>query len=173
MNDFAQWLSTTGPSVFIKTHAFWLIPSIQSLHILGIGIVIGSVFLVTLRVLGLAATDQTLKQVNRRFAPWLASALVVMLITGLLLIVGEPARELVSFSFWAKMTLLAVGLIVAVLFSRTVSKHESDWDEALTRRAGVKAAAVGTLAVWLCIIVLGRLIAYDHIWGPLSPAAQY
>jgi Ca2+/Na+ antiporter len=173
LNDFAEWLSTTGPSVFIKTHEAWLLPAIQSIHILGIGIVIGSVFLICMRVLGVAAMDQTVRQVNRRFFPWLHGALWVLLATGLILIVGEPPRELISFSFWAKMTLLVIGLVVAVLFSRTVRRHEEQWDEALIKRGSVKAMAVGTLVIWLCIIVLGRLIAYDHIWGPLSPATQY
>jgi putative copper export protein len=117
--------------------------------------------------------DQTMRQVNRRFAPWLHAALWVLLATGLLLIVGEPVRELITFSFWAKMTLLAISVAIALLFSRAVRTHEDVWDEALARRGSVRAMAVGALVVWFCIIVLGRLIAYDHVWGPLSPAARY
>ena len=52
MNDFAVWLSTTAPSVFIQTHEAWMIPVIQSLHIIGIGIAVGSALMMTLRVLG-------------------------------------------------------------------------------------------------------------------------
>ncbi|HTI67069.1 MAG TPA: DUF6644 family protein [Caulobacteraceae bacterium] len=173
MKQFAAWLATTFPSVFIKTQQAWMIPTIQTIHIVGIGIAIGSVFLITLRILGWAGTDQTLQQIHRRFAPWLKGAVWVLAATGLLMIVGEPARELVSFSFWAKMTLLAVGLTVVTLFGRTVKTHEAQWDEALARRGSVKVAAVATFLVWLGVIVLGRLIAYDHVWGPLSPAARY
>lgn len=173
MKEFAEWLSTTGPSVFIKTNQVWMIPSIQTVHILGIGIVVGSVFLICGRVLGFAGMDQTMRQVNRRFIPWFHAALWVLLASGLLLIVGEPARELITFSFWVKMTLLAVGLVIAIAFTRTVRAHETAWDEALTKRPAVKAMAVVTLVIWTCIIVCGRLIAYDHIWGKLSPALQY
>jgi hypothetical protein len=173
IKEFANWLALTGPSVFIKSHQVWMIPAIQTIHIVGIGVAIGSVFLITLRVLGVAGMDQTLKQVNRRFAPWLTSAVWVLAATGLLLIVAEPVRELVTFSFWAKMTCLAIGLSVVLLFERAVKTHEEQWDEALAKQAGIKVMAVATFCVWLCIIVLGRMIAYDHLWGPLSPAARH
>jgi len=173
VNDFAQWLSATGASVFIKTHAFYLIPIIQSVHILAIGIVFGSVFAICLRVLGLAAADQTMRQVNRRFVPWMHAALWVLAATGTLLIISEPTRELLAFSFWLKMTLLAIGVAVAVVFTLTVRAHEDQWDEALIKRAPVRAMAVVTLLVWAGVIVCGRLIAYDHVWGALSPSNQF
>jgi hypothetical protein len=173
VKEFADWLAQTGPSVFIKTHNAWMIPSIQSIHIIAIGIAIGSVFLICARVLGFAAMDQTVRQVNRRFFPWLHAALWVLLASGILMIVGEPSRELVSFSFWAKMTLLAIGLGTAIAFTSAVRAHETEWDEALVKRAPVKIWAVVTMLVWLGVIVCGRLIAYDHIWGKLSPAVQY
>ncbi len=173
MKEFAEWLSTTGPSVFLKTHQVWTIPSIQSIHILAIGIVVGSVFLICGRVIGFAGMDQTVRQVNRRFIPWLHAALWVLLASGGLLIVSEPPRELISFSFWVKMTALAIGIVIAVLFTRTVRAHEEAWDEAMIQRPAVKAMAVFTLLVWVVVIVCGRLIAYDHVWGALSPATQY
>ena len=75
MNDFAVWLSTTPPSVFIQNHQVWMIPVIQSLHIVGIGIAVGSTLMMTLRVLGWAGMDQTVRAIQRRFGPWLTGAL--------------------------------------------------------------------------------------------------
>ena len=42
-----------------------------------------------------------------RFGPWLTAALVVLLATGIVMIIGEPARELLTLSFWLKMILRA------------------------------------------------------------------
>ncbi len=160
MKPFAEWLSTTAPSVFIQEHNAWAIPLIQSVHIAGIAVVFGSVFLINVRILGLSAMDQSLQQVSRRYSPWINGALYILLITGLLMVVGEPVRELVSFSFWAKMLLVAVGTLIAVRFQRSVRTQES----------AAKGLAILTFAIWTCIIVLGRLIAYDHVWGSWSPA---
>jgi hypothetical protein len=76
----------------------------------------------------------------------------VLFLTGVLMIVGEPPRELLAVSFWMKMALIAFG----------VAAHVT-----LRRRPG-KTLAAATLGVWVCVIVLGRLIAYDYVWGSWS-----
>jgi hypothetical protein len=157
--------------VFIQENYSWAIPSLQSIHIVGIGLVMGSVLMINLRILGVAWTDETLVQTTSRFGPWLTGSLWLMLATGLLMVVGEPVRELVTFSFWLKMALVAVGTLVAFAFQRTLRRHEQHWESTLVHRGPVKAAAVITLLTWAFVIVLGRLIAYDHVWGSWSLAA--
>ncbi len=172
MRDFALWLATTSPSVFIQEHNTWAIPAIQSVHIVGIAMVMGSVLMITLRILGLTWTDQTLRETTNRFGPWLNGSLWLLLVTGVLMVIGEPVRELVTFSFWVKMTLVGIGTIIAVTFQRSLRRHERHWDEQLLHRGPIKLMAVGTLLVWIAIIFLGRLIAYDHVWGSWSPAVN-
>jgi heme A synthase len=149
-----------------------MIPTIQSIHIIGIGVVLGSVFMIDLRILGWAGTDQTLRQTTSRFGPWLTGALCLQLATGILMVIGEPVRELVNFSFWLKMFLVAVGTLIAAIFLITLPKHQQQWDETLVNRRSIKSLAILTFLIWLCIIILGRLIAYDHVWGSWSPAPK-
>jgi putative copper export protein len=172
LNNFAEWLSTTLPSVFIQDHEAWLIPTLQSLHIIGIAIAIGSALMLTLRVLGMINMDQTLLQNQQRFSPWLSSAVCLLLATGGLLVIGEPVRELVTFSFWLKMFLVAAMVSTAIAFHRAVKRHDPEWGNRFIGRKSVQWAALLSLAIWGCIIILGRLIAYDHIWGHLSPATK-
>ena len=172
MNDFAVWLATTLPSVFIQTHEAWMIPVIQSMHIIGIGIAVGSTLMMTLRVLGWLGMDQTLLAIQDRFGPWLTGALCLLLASGGLLVVAEPVRELVTFSFWLKMACVATLTVLAVAFQVSVRQQEQRWEQTLVRRTTVRLAAVGVFLILGCIIILGRLIAYDHIWGHLSPATK-
>jgi len=168
MKDFAAWLSSTSLSGGIQKNEVWAIPTIQSIHIVGIGIVLGCVLMLTLRVLGMAGMDRTLLQVTRRFGPWLTGALVLLLVTGLALVVGEPERELLAFSFWLKMILVACGAALSWWFQRSVRKNEHLWETILLHRTHVRALATVALLIWIAIIFLGRFIAYDHIWGSLS-----
>jgi hypothetical protein len=172
LKQFAEWLSTTSLSVFIQNHNNWVIPTIQSIHIVGIGVVMGSVFMICLRILGRAGMDQTLRQTTSRFAPWLTGALCVLLATGILMVVGEPVRELVTFSFWLKMLLVAVSTLIAAVFQITLRKQERRWEETLISRRSIQGLAMLTFLIWAFIIVLGRLIAYDHVWGSWSPATK-
>jgi uncharacterized membrane protein len=165
--DFAQWLAQTKLSLAIQTH-LWVIPTVQSVHIACIGIVLTSVFMIALRIFGWAGRDQTLVQTTRRFSTWLWGALSLLLVTGVLMIIGEPVRELLSLSFWLKMSLLTVGILIAITFQLTLKRNERHWEETIINRRTTKSMAILTLLVWCSIIVLGRLIAYDHVWGSWS-----
>lgn len=171
MHDFAVWLSETAPSVFIQNHSYAILPVIQSIHILAIGIVLGSVLMLNLRIFGWAGADRTLKQVHQRFGPWQKWALIVLLVTGMIMLIGEPVRELFAFSFWAKMALVLIGTVIAILFERSLNRNEAAW-EAGGQPGGLKLLASITLCIWVMVVVLGRLIAYDHLWGALSPASH-
>jgi Ca2+/Na+ antiporter len=172
MNDFAVWLSTTLPSAFIQKHEAWMIPVIQSLHIIGIAMVVGSALMLVLRVLGWIGIDQTVAECRRRYGPWLTGALYLLLVTGGLLIIAEPVRELVTVSFWLKMALVAALTVLVALFQSSVRRQEDRWEQSLSGRPGVRLTAVLVLVMLGCIILLGRLIAYDHIWGHWSPATK-
>jgi hypothetical protein len=164
----AEWLSLTWLSTLIQTHNAWVIPTIQSVHIVAIGIVVTSVLMIDLRILGLASRDQTLRETTDRFGPWMSRALVVLLATGVLMVIGEPRRELLSFSFWLKMLLVIVGTVVAAIFKSTLKRNEQQWEQKLVNRGAVKSLAIVTLLIWVSIVILGRLIAYDHVWGSWS-----
>jgi hypothetical protein len=62
LKEFAEWLSHTYLSVVIQKSQRLMIPTIQSIHIAGIGIVMVSVLMVDLRILGWAGKDQTLQE---------------------------------------------------------------------------------------------------------------
>ena len=169
MRDFANWLAGTGASNAIQSH-YWVIPTVQTIHIIALAVLVGSVFIVCLRILGAIRQDQPVWAVVDRFAPWMWGALVVLLLSGLILIVGEPARELLSFSFWLKMALLVSVLVLTVSFHRRVRavSDDAEAEQQVARR--LRKPAVLALVLWAAIIVLGRLIAWDgQIWGGLSP----
>ena len=155
MSEFAAWLHATAFSQTIQA-VRWIIPLVQSIHILMIGIVFVSSLMISLRVLGRIRMDEPLEAAWQRFAPWLWRALAAMAVTGLLLIVGEPAREFGATSFWLKMALLAVAILVTLLIGRA------------PQGAAARPAAVGLIVLWLAIIFLGRAIAYDvEVWQSL------
>ena len=142
MLEFAEWLGSTPLSVAIQSR-LWLTPLLQTIHIMMIGIVFVSMLIVALRVLGKIRADEPLAEVWHRFAPWFWSALGVMAGTGLVLVIGEPVRQVTALSFWLKMSLLAIGIASALYFGRTVAAT------AARRRAaasgGARFVAVATI----------------------------
>lgn len=155
-------------SVWFQEQNAWFIPAVQSVHIVAIAMLVGSVLMINLRLLKVIGTDQTLQQTANRFGPWLTTALCVLLASGGLLVVGEPVRELVTVSFWLKMFLVAMGAVIAAMFRVRLNKY----GETLADSSAARFWAVFTLLIWIGVIFLGRLIAYDHVWGSWSPAEK-
>jgi hypothetical protein len=172
LHNFATWLYGTAPSVFIRSHEAWMIPAIQSVHIVGIATAVGSGFMLAMRVTGWLGADQSLLQAQRRYGPWLTGALWLLLATGALLVLAEPPREFDAISFWLKMALVALMATLAFTFQRSVRLHDQAWETAVLHRATVKWAALATFLLWAAIIFLGRFIAYDTVWGRLFPGIK-
>jgi hypothetical protein len=156
---FSDWLSQTPVSTTIQTVG-WVIPMVQSIHILAIAIVMSSVVVVDLRLMGLMGHTQSISGLARRFLPWVWWSLLVLLVTGAILIIAEPRRDLLNPVFQAKMALLVVAMAVTALFQRTVARNMEIWDLSPEKRSGAWVTAVVSLLVWTAIIGCGRWIAY-------------
>jgi hypothetical protein len=158
MQALAQWLASTPASAGIQ-RALWLIPLLQSVHILAIAMVLSSVAMIDLRILGVGRS-QTMAQTARRFVPWLWTGLVVLAATGLALIVGEPKRSLPNSAFQLKMILLALAIALTLVFQLSLRRTTTFWEEKRPGRTVTVVLAIATFVLWCAIAVAGRWIAY-------------
>lgn len=166
LHSLANWLVNTPQSIALAKSS-WVVPSMQTTHIVAIAILFSSVLMVGLRVMGWAGQDQTLKATVERFCLWFWGSLVVLAITGIVLIVTEPPRQLLAISFWLKMSTLAIAVAIAVLFLRGVDRNAAYWEGAA--RLQTKVFGIVTFFVWCLVVFLGRFIAFDdQIWGRFS-----
>ena len=164
MEGFAQWLGDTSASAVVQK-TLWLIPLMQTIHIICVALVFSSVVMIEFRVLGYTKSG-TVAETARRFVPWIFVGVVVMALTGAVLIIGEPARSLPSFEFQMKMLFLAIAMGLTFLFARSVHRHAPVWESAdgtaglSSGRATVNALALAALAAWALVVIYGRWIAY-------------
>ena len=112
--ELSNWLAATPLSHAIQSTG-WFIPTLQTLHILGVGVLFTSAVLVDLRVLRLLQRVIRLEVVIHRFLPVIWPLLLFLLITGSLLIVGEPHRSLLNATFLLKMVLLALAILLTAV----------------------------------------------------------
>ena len=169
LREFSAWLHATALSQTIQS-VFWVVPLVQSIHIIMIGVVFVSSLVVALRVLGKMRADESFADVWGRFAPWMWSAFFVMVFTGIVMIIGEPAREFGTLSFWLKMGLVVLAVTLTAVLGRLMKT--APHDAATPLRGPAQPTAISLVVLWLFIIFLGRAIAYDvEVWGALSPHA--
>ena len=161
LSELSKWLAATPLSHTIQTTS-WIIPTIQIIHILGVAVVFSSAVLVNLRIWRLLERDIPLTQVARRFLPPIWPVLLILLITGSLLIIGEPRRSLLNSTFYLKMALLAVAIMLTAGLQRSISSSPNSWDKDRRRQLAVRFAATASIAVWCGILFAGRWIAYTQ-----------
>lgn len=184
IQTFSDWLYATPFSTALRETSS-VIPAVQSVHILAISVIIGSAVITELRLAGVFAKDQPVAAVLRRYLPWMRRALVILLLTGLMLVVAEPARTLGNTLFWIKMVLVAGASIVtlaarnSMLDSYPAIEIETDAEvSGAFEESGLpeplddapmandqlveasKSLAWFMIVVWCTVIFCGRFIAY-------------
>jgi len=156
IQSFCNWLSSTSLSLTIQT-VMWIIPAVQTVHILCVAMVMSCMAMLDLRLIGVAGRRQSVSRMVSRFIPWVWGALPVLLATGIILIIGEPSRELLNPYFRAKMLMLAIVIAITFVVQRQNNQDATFWE---TRREGAALAGVVSLLLWVGIISAGRWIAY-------------
>ena len=157
--EFAIWVSKTPLSALVDTN-WWIAELVQTTHILTLAAVFASVLMINFKIFRLAGESRTMAQTVARYGPWVWWGLVVLLVTGLILIIGEPARELLNPAFWTKMVLVLVAGAIALWFQESVRHHAERWALTSNGTLAVRAGAVGVILLWIVIMFLGRWIAY-------------
>ncbi len=155
MHSLTEWIYGTALSSAIRD-ATWVVPVVQSIHIVAIAVVVAAALVMELRIAGIVAPDESIDVVAQRYLPWMWRALAVLLGTGLVMIIGEPERTLSNATFWIKMILVAAGVLVSLRLRKPLLRPLSP-----TEKAPAKVLAWTLLALWVAVVFCGRWIAYS------------
>jgi hypothetical protein len=159
IKEFCDWLSTTNVSVAFQS-ANWFVPTVQTIHIISIAILLTSVYVVSFRLIGVTRGGQPLAVLTAKSTPWIWIALCVLLATGTLLTITEPARELLNWAFRVKMLMvIALAAILLIVQIRTRRSPEY-WTESPARRRVARCIGIAAVIIGAGIVTAGRWIAY-------------
>ena len=153
---YFQWCYGTAIGEGIR-NSTWLFPVIEAFHLLGLGLVAGSVLLVDLRLLGVGLSKQPAAQLWASARPWLLGGVTVMFASGTPLFLSESIKCLYSFAFWVKMTSLFLVLLFTFTFLRRVTQMDPTPDRPLLGRF----TALTSLVLWFGVAWGGRWIGFS------------
>ncbi len=162
LKHLSSWLAATPLSHTIQT-AGWIIPALQTIHILAVAVLFSSAILMDLRLWRLLQRDVPLPEVARRFLPAIWPVLLILLLTGGLLIVGEPRRSLLNTTFYLKMTLLVVAIVLTAGLQWSLASVPEFWEKDWPRRLAARLTATVSVLIWCGILFAGRWIAYTQV----------
>jgi hypothetical protein len=152
------WLESSDFSLWARGESLWGWPFALTVHAFGTAVVIGLIFIINLRLIGLFRTIP-FSSLNRLF-PVIWVAFVVQFLSGFVLWMTKPTRYITDSAFLIKFSLVVLGVITTVYFYNTMKREASAWEAAgsISSR-GVKFVAASWL-VWCGVLVAGRLTAY-------------
>jgi len=164
LQELSDWLEQTAlHTIFADTTRLetWLIiPLSQTIHILGVAIVMTAIGMLNLQLLGVRVTKQSFAELSAGWMPWIWSALAVLFVTGAIQTIAEPTRELMNNTFRIKIVMLLIAVAITVLYRTQVQKDPDYWQRSGERRTAAFALASLSLVLWLGIVAAGRLVAY-------------
>ena len=155
LNDLALAISESGPTLWIGEH-FYAIPIFQVIHILAIAASFASVLMINARMLRLAGHG-TLEETTARYLRVIWWSLLVLILSGSLMIIGEPIREFINAVFWIKMILFVIAVLFTIWFHKGISRRFAGGEAS----GGAKLAGIVLVILWCMIMTGGRWIAYN------------
>jgi hypothetical protein len=152
MADLAQWLTGLPLGVAMR-RLHWLFPLLQTLHILAIGMMLSSLIMISLRLWRVSKT-QGIAARGQRYLPWIWWPLVVLAVTGVALIIGNP-RSLRDPALAVKLWLIVPATTVTLVLA-LMTRSGDRFDRRVGGRLAMSIVATATLTLWLGVTILGR-----------------
>src|SRR5690242_10988569 len=134
---------------------------IESVHVWALCLFFGLAVMFDFRLLGWTMRDVPVSEVARRLLPWTAVGFAVMVISGALLFSAIPLRSYQNIFFRTKMIMLMFAGINVWIFHSGIYRRVTHWDLDRVPPKAAKAAGVLSLVLWVCIVLSGRMIAYN------------
>ena len=157
---FFEWLADLSWSVDLHESQY-AYSIIESIHVWAMSVFFGLVVMFDLRLLGWMFRRVPVSEFNRRVLPWTIGAFVIMVISGTLLFFAIPLRSYQNIFFRTKMLLLLLAGLNVWIFHSRVFRGSAIWDVDGVPPRAARVAGGLSLALWIGVVVSGRMIAYN------------
>jgi hypothetical protein len=166
----ARWLQDTALAQTIS-QSTWAFPTIESIHVIAIALVVGSIAVLDLRILGLSWKERSVTAIAKDVLPWTWGCFVVAVVAGSLMFISAAAKYVVDLPFQLKMFLILMAGVNMIVFHRYTYPDVAFWDKENPPPFRAKLAAGLSLALWIGVVTCGRLVSFttEDQFGP--PAA--
>lgn len=157
---FLEALELSPIGVFIA-ESLWAFPTLETLHVIALATVVGTIAVMDLRLLGLASKKVAITELSREILPWTWGGFALAAITGLLLFSSRATDYIANSYFLWKMLLLALAGVNMLYFHFVTGRSIERWDRGDGAiPVAARAAGLVSLLFWVVIVFLGRTIGF-------------
>ncbi|ABM32637.1 DUF2214 family protein [Paracidovorax citrulli] len=135
-------------------------PALESLHVIGIALVFGTILIVDLRLLGRASHRRSAHRLIQELLPYTWMAFAVCVLTGVLMFISNATGYVENRLFWWKMGVIALAGVNMGIFHGGAYRRIHEWDTSPTPPGPARLAGFSSMALWTGVVVLGRWIGF-------------
>jgi hypothetical protein len=161
--DFAveilKWVERASLSVFIRESA-WAFPTIESVHVIAIALVVGTISIADIRLLGLASTKRGFTELCSEVLPWTWSAFTVAVVAGLLMFISHATEYFDNTAFRIKLVVILLAGLNMIYFNVFTGRDVSEWGRSSAVPLGGRIAGGLSLALWIAVVGCGRWVGF-------------
>jgi hypothetical protein len=159
IESWELFIRSTALHSFVRTYEPWLWPLCETLHYLGLSLLIGTVGLFDLRVLGMARAVPI--GAIHRLIPFGVGGYVVNVLTGIVFFFGHPDQYFYNDAFRFKALFMTLaGLNVLAFYGTAAFRELKTLQPGTDPPLRTKIIAGTSLSLWLGVLICGRLLTF-------------
>jgi hypothetical protein len=146
-------------SAAIRTDYFWF-PFFESIHVIAVTLVVGSIFIVDLRLLGITSNKKPVTELAKEILPWTWGIFVVGVAAGTMMFISKATNYYDDVFFRYKMLFILLAGVNMAIFHLFTFKSVARWDRDAPTLLGAKIAGGLSMIFWIVVVVCGRWIGF-------------
>jgi hypothetical protein len=154
-----KWLEQTSVGASVR-ESLWLFPAIETVHLLGMAALVGTVAVLDFRLLGWMLRQKRFSELAKRLLPWAWAGFAAQVITGTLLFSSEAVKVYSNPAFRLKMLLILLAGVHGMIFHWTVYRGVAAWDDSVAPPLGAKVSGLLSILLWIGVVAAGRFIGF-------------
>jgi uncharacterized membrane protein len=156
--EFAQWLDASSLGMAVAQAWF---PQVECVHVIAIAAVVGTIFLVDTRLIGLTSKKLSFLHISRRLLPWTWAGFILAVITGFLMFASNAVAYYGNGAFRLKLILMILAAVNMLYFELVTFRAVGTWEAAARPPFAARLAGVLSMGLWCGVIMTGRWIGFS------------
>ena len=146
----------------IRVDYFWF-PFFESIHVIAVTLVVGSIFIVDLRLLGITSNKKPVTELAKEVLPWTWGLFVIGVIAGSLMFISKATNYYDDVYFRYKMVFILLAGLNMAIFHVFTFRSVARWDRDVPTLMGAKIAGGLSMLFWIVVVFCGRWIGFTVI----------